>query len=456
MNRNKRLERAIEIGVERLRGSLYEKECEIKEKLLELKECELRIKNRESGVEESLRILEQEKKNNEYLRIVNSKTEKIFNSAIKSLKSKEKLLEDGLNSIIGEFGILDNSGDEVEKLDINMKIENIKSYIRKIKRNEDDILKYAKRQQIEKIGNSTSLCKCGFPIFSVNDEIIVAKSQKGNESELVELEFRYMELEWERKAIEHTKNTLRQEKLRQEEIMQSKEERLKHKNSELENRLREVKRMEHILKKNISTLNNSKLKRNSLPNNLEKYTSDAEDNYISTMRSKKYDNNNNVDNTSGITPEKKGTSTEKCRNLNGESFGTRVNSNDENLFSSNRNYTESISELTPEKNKHKINITYPNSKKLSLTTRMSPLLKSQRQRLRHILYEEELCSEDASHGLKPNIGADSLNGDNSSSRVDSPSRVDLTNEVNVLNGINALKITIDDEKINDEILSPIL
>ncbi|KAK6589113.1 spectrin repeat protein [Cryptosporidium xiaoi] len=449
MNRNKRLERAIEIGVERLRGSLYEKECEIKEKLLELKECELRIKNRESGVEESLRILEQEKKNNEYLRIVNSKTEKIFNSAIKSLKLKEKLLEDGLNSIIDEFGILDNSGDDAEKLDISMKIENIKSYIRKIKRNEDDILKYAKRQQIEKIGNSTSLCKCGFPIFSVNDEIIVAKSQKGNESELVELEFRYMELEWERKAIEHTKNTLRQEKLRQEEIIQSKEERLKHKNSELENRLREVKRMEHILKKNMSVLNNSKLKRNSLPNNLEKYTSDAEDNYISsTMTSKKYVNNNNVNNISGITPEKKGNSAEKCRNSNDENLGTQVNSN----------YIESISELTPEKNKHKINITYPNSKKLNLTTRMSPLLKSQRQRLKHILYEEELCSEDASHGLKPNIGADSLNGDNSSSRVysssraDSPSRVDLTNEVNVLNGINALKITIEDEKT----LSPIL
>ncbi|KAH8739355.1 protein with spectrin repeats [Cryptosporidium ryanae] len=455
---NRKLERAIEIGVERLRKSLYEKECEIKERLLELKESELRIKNRESSVEESLRILEQEKKNVEYMRIVNDKTEKMFNSAMNSLKSKEKFLEEGLNSIVDEFGILDGNGKSAGRQDMDGKIESIKSYIRRTKRNEADILKYAKIQQIEKIGSSTNLCKCGFPIFSVNDEMIVARSKKGNESELVELEFRYMELEWERKAIEHTRNTLRQEKLRQEEIIQSKEERLRHKNNELENRLREVKRMEHILRKNMSSLNkNVRLKRSSLPNNFEKYTSDLEDGYCTAGVAGAKREHNRKASAGRIVEMHKHSDSENFGTGNNVSISNKIRDLEEKLnsgiqisdkedasSSNNRCSIENAIELTPEQNKHKINITYPSSRKLNLTTRMSPLLKSQRQRLKHILYEEELCSEDASDGLKPNIGVDSLNGDLSSSRAC------LRSGVSVSNGIDALKVTTEGEMINDK------
>ncbi|OII73001.1 uncharacterized protein cubi_02232 [Cryptosporidium ubiquitum] len=260
-----RYERAIETGVEILRNALNKKENEIRNSLLELKENELQLKKRESNLAESLRVLEQEKKNNEYLRVVNAKTEKIFNSAIESLRLKEKKMIDSLDSIINEFKL--EPSDPDENMDIVGKLELLRKYLRKIQRNESEFLEYTKKIQAEKFGKSTGRCKCGYPVFIINGEVVAGSSVFGSnfdgDPEIVELEFKSMELDWERRALEHTREALRQEKLKQEEILQSREEKIRYKSEELETRLREVKRMEHILnlralerEKNVSTGNN--------------------------------------------------------------------------------------------------------------------------------------------------------------------------------------------------------
>ncbi|KAL5367977.1 spectrin repeat-containing protein [Cryptosporidium parvum] len=244
-----RYERAIETGVEILRRTLNKRENEIRASLLELKENELNLKKRESNLAESLRVLEQEKKNNEYLRVVNAKTEKIFNSAMESLKLKEKKMTESLDSIISEFEL--ESSDPDQNMDIFSKLELLRNYLLKVKKNESDFLEYSKKIQAEKFGKSTGRCNCGYPIFIINGEVIAGSSGFGcnfnGDPEIIELEFKSMELDWERRALEHTKEALRQEKLRQEEILQSREEKIKYKNEELDTRLREIKRMEHIL-----------------------------------------------------------------------------------------------------------------------------------------------------------------------------------------------------------------
>ncbi|POM82943.1 hypothetical protein CmeUKMEL1_04920 [Cryptosporidium meleagridis] len=244
-----RYERAIETGVEILRRTLNKRENEIRTSLLELKENELNLKKRESNLAESLRVLEQEKKNNEYLRVVNAKTEKIFNSAMESLRLKEKKMNESLDSIISEFEL--ESPDPDQNMDIISKLELLRSYLLKVKKNEADFLEYSKKIQAEKFGKSTGRCNCGYPIFIINGEVVAGSSGFGfnfdGDPEVIELEFKSMELDWERRALEHTKEALRQEKLRQEEILQSREEKIKYKNEELDTRLREIKRMEHIL-----------------------------------------------------------------------------------------------------------------------------------------------------------------------------------------------------------------
>ncbi|KAH8584338.1 protein with spectrin repeats [Cryptosporidium sp. chipmunk genotype I] len=249
-----RYERAIETGVEILRSALNKRENEIRTSLLELRENELKLKKRESNLAESLRVLEQEKKNNEYLRVVNAKTERIFNSAMESLKLKEKKMTDSLDSIISEFKL--EPSDPNLSMDIVSKLELLRNHLRKVKKNESDFLEYSKKIHAEKFGKSTGRCNCGYPVFIINGEVVAGSSAFGHnfdgDPEIVELEFKSMELDWERRALEHTKEALRQEKLRQEEILQSREEKIKYKNQELDTRLREVKRMEQILNMRIS------------------------------------------------------------------------------------------------------------------------------------------------------------------------------------------------------------
>ncbi|OII76815.1 hypothetical protein cand_023900 [Cryptosporidium andersoni] len=290
-SRNKKLEKAIEVGIERLRISLRDKEHAIQERYLELQEYEYGLKQRESDLLEFRRALEQEKRSNEYLRIVNSKAETIFNNAMKTLKNKEKQLVEGLEKICEEFNITNSINEEVS--DVTSRIELIKIFIRNLVNKENETMKLLKEYKEEKFGISCGRCRCGYPMFNLGDEFIVTETYKSpNNSDSVEMEFRYMELDWERRAIEHTKESLRLQKLKQNEIIKSKEEKLLSKQEELEARLREVKRMEHLLTRR---LNNGK-RRFSCPNNSDLPSGDQHQGLKSNIIERRENNKQNFNN----------------------------------------------------------------------------------------------------------------------------------------------------------------
>ncbi|KAJ1604543.1 spectrin repeat-containing protein [Cryptosporidium canis] len=244
-----RYEKAIETGLELLRSALSEKENELRMALLELKESELGLKRREADLMESLRVFEIEKKNNEYLRILSQKSEEIFNTALENLTLKEKKISSTLDLIISEFNL--ELPEQNQDLDIFGKLNLIKEYVKKVERNEQDLIEYSKNIPSEHIGRMTGRCDCGYPVFVINGELIAGclphsqdNSSQGHDG--VDMDFKVMELDWERKAFDHTREQFHKERLKLWELLRHKEEVLQRKSDNLNARLREVERIERI------------------------------------------------------------------------------------------------------------------------------------------------------------------------------------------------------------------
>ncbi|KAF7458543.1 Protein with spectrin repeats [Cryptosporidium felis] len=245
---------AIESGVEILRSALRKKEEEIRWTMIRLKENEMELMRKEAKLRESMRILEQERRNNEYLRMVNLKAERIFGKALNQLNNREVEMEQNLNSILSEFRIIPFSLNAEEGLDsessLKLKLSLIKDYLRSKQKNEHSFIDITRRLRLEGLGTSVGRCNCGYPIFVVKGELMAAKlecdelngDQGGSNQDM-----RSMEHNLEKKAPSVFEDNPARGKTKNE-LLHSKEEEIKHEDDRVSFRLRELKQIEETFK----------------------------------------------------------------------------------------------------------------------------------------------------------------------------------------------------------------